>query len=54
MKAPREADSEQTTALHDEPLMTVCRSAVTIVGWGVENGVKYWKCANSWGPAWGE
>jgi len=28
--------------------------AVKIVGWGVENGVKYWKVANSWNPHWGE
>eukprot|EP00746_Dinoflagellata_sp_MGD_P009925 gnl/MRDRNA2_/MRDRNA2_120344_c0_seq1.p1 gnl/MRDRNA2_/MRDRNA2_120344_c0~~gnl/MRDRNA2_/MRDRNA2_120344_c0_seq1.p1 ORF type:complete len:155 (+),score=35.32 gnl/MRDRNA2_/MRDRNA2_120344_c0_seq1:3-467(+) len=28
--------------------------AVKIVGWGVENGVKYWKVANSWNPYWGE
>ncbi len=24
------------------------------VGWGVENGTKYWKVANSWNPYWGE
>ncbi|XP_060519631.1 cathepsin B-like [Cylas formicarius] len=28
--------------------------AVKIVGWGVEDGVKYWKIANSWNPRWGE
>merc|ERR1712224_446535 len=28
--------------------------AVRIVGWGVENGQKYWKVANSWNPHWGE
>jgi len=28
--------------------------AIKIVGWGEENGVKYWKVANSWNPYWGE
>jgi len=28
--------------------------AVKIVGWGVDNGVAYWKVANSWNPYWGE
>ena len=27
--------------------------AVRIVGWGVLNGVKYWKIANSWNENWG-
>jgi len=28
--------------------------AVKILGWGVENGVKYWLVANSWNPNWGD
>ncbi len=27
--------------------------AIKILGWGVENGMNYWLCANSWGPSWG-
>lgn len=28
--------------------------AVKMIGWGVEGGVKYWICSNSWGTGWGE
>ena len=28
--------------------------AIKIIGWGVENGDKYWLVANSWNPDWGD
>ena len=28
--------------------------AIKMVGWGEENGTKYWTCVNSWNGSWGE
>ena len=28
--------------------------AIRIVGWGTDDGLDYWKVANSWNPYWGE
>lgn len=28
--------------------------AIRVIGWGEENGVKYWLCANSWNSDWGD
>lgn len=33
---------------------TLGSHAVKIIGWGVERGVHYWLCANSWGTSWGD
>ena len=28
--------------------------AIKMMGWGVENGIKYWIIVNSWNPSWGD
>jgi cathepsin B len=28
--------------------------SIKVIGWGVENGVKYWLCVNSWNDEWGD
>lgn len=28
--------------------------SILVVGWGEEDGVKFWICRNSYGPSWGE
>ena len=28
--------------------------AIKILGWGIENGIKFWLCANSWNNEWGD
>jgi len=28
--------------------------AIKIIGWGVESGIPYWSCVNSWNTNWGE
>jgi cathepsin B len=50
------ADFEDYTSgiYHHVTGSSVGGHAVRFVGWGVENGVKYWKVANSWNPYWGE
>ncbi len=28
--------------------------AIKMLGWGTENGMDYWLCANSWGTSWAQ
>jgi cathepsin B len=32
----------------------VMEHAIVFLGWGKENGVDYWVCANSWGDLWAD
>jgi len=40
--------------INDTTGNTTITHAVEIVGWGVENGTKFWKVRNSFGTYWGE
>ena len=28
--------------------------AIKIIGWGIEDGIPYWLCVNSWNEEWGD
>lgn len=43
-----------TGIIDDSACGTDVDHAVTVVGYGTENGVDYWKIRNSWGADWGE
>lgn len=32
----------------------ICDHGVKLIGWGLEDGYKYWLLMNSFGPLWGE
>jgi len=43
-----------TGGIFNQACTTQLNHAVTLVGWGVLNGVNYWIVKNSWGSNWGE
>uniref|UniRef100_A0A224YBP3 Cathepsin B n=1 Tax=Rhipicephalus zambeziensis TaxID=60191 RepID=A0A224YBP3_9ACAR len=46
---------EYKTGVYQRHSNTFCGyHVIRIVGWGTENGVKYWLAANSWSPNWGD
>lgn len=40
--------------LNPSSCSTASNHAVTIAGYGTDNGIDYWKIRNSWGASWGE
>jgi len=52
--ANKELDDYKGGILWDKTGAKSIDHIVSIVGWGEENGVKFWRVRNSWGTWWGE
>ena len=53
MDAAKELDQYTGGIFIDTKNSTDINHDISVVGWGVENGTKYWLVRNSWGTYWG-